>query len=198
MAEKANAARTRNPHRAPDEAEDLPPAYSIAQSSTTPIERPSNYGRLIPGVPSIQFAAYAPIDAKLSTDLGTKTIVDSTLCKSSQAFSKLLAEQIAIPPIPEIRIRGIHRGWSGDELDFDIRLNLMRYFLSRDGSVNSSYAKLISAGRKKSRLVDSPVDDVGVEQWAKEFCGDSSQDKMYVFTSLHHLVTIQLTTDLAL
>jgi len=180
--EKANAARTRNSQRSNDEAEDLPPAYSIAQREAAPIERPSNYGRMIPGVPNLDFAAYAPVDAKLSTDLGTRTIVDATLCRSPQAFSKLLAEQIAIPPIPEIRIRGTHRGWSGDEVDFDIRLNLMRYFLPRDGSTNSSYTKLVSAGRKKSRLVDSPVDGVRVEQWAKEFCKDSSQDKIFVIT----------------
>jgi len=181
--EKANAARTRRSNTQHDEADELPPAYqdSIAQTPI-PVERPSNYGRLIPGVPNIQFAAYAPVDARLSTDLGTRTIVDATLCKSTQAFAKLLAEQIAIPPIPEIRIRGTHRGWSGDEVDFDIRLNMMRYFLPKDGSTNPSYTKLISAGRKKSRLVDAPLDTDGVEQWAKEFCKSSSQDKIFVIT----------------
>lgn len=161
-----------------DDNEDLPPAYSMASpativSSTLPETRGDSFGRFLPGLPPVPFSAYVPANTKVSTDLSTTTVVDSKLCSSPQALAKFVQEQLLIPPMPEIRIKGTHKGWNGDEKDFDIRLNMMRYFLPRDGEKGLNYANLVSAGSSKRKFEGM----TGVEQWAQAFCADQSADK---------------------
>jgi hypothetical protein len=178
--EAAREQATTQRQTAPAEEEDLPPAYSISTNNQeTTIEQNTSFSRIIPGLPNIPFAAYAPAGSEVSNDLQTTWIVDAALCKSPQALAKVIAEQISIPPIPEIRIKGSQDGseWTVGR-DFDIRLNMMRYFIPRDGEPAWNWAKLISNGKPKSKAsgLNSPIG--GVDQWAKAFCADHSNDKM--------------------
>ena len=165
-----------------DDDEDLPPGYSMALSTTNAAERPATFGRTIPGLPAADFSKYAPLGSKVSEDFGSTTIIDASLCKSPQALTKFLQEQLAIPPMPEIRIKGTHKlnsGWSDDEVDFDIRLNMVRYFLPRDGEQRLGYTTLVARGngKLKSRAAASATQANGVQQWAEAFCRENAIDK---------------------
>jgi len=114
----------------------------------------------------------------VSSDLGTTTIIDAHLSKSPQALTRFLADQLVLPPIPEIRIRGTHRSWSTEEVDFDIRLNLLRYF-TRDGENPARRVNWEST--KKQKRKSTKKKDEGVEAWAKEFATDGG-DKTLIIT----------------
>jgi hypothetical protein len=174
------AAREQLRNQWPQEEEDLPPAYSISINTPqpqTPTETTSSFSRILPGLPNIPFAAYAPAGSQVSNDLQTTWLTDAALCKSPQALAKVISEQIAIPPIPEIRIKGSHDDWAAG-CDFDVRLNMMRYFLPRDGEPGLNFTKLVSNGKSKSKASGSTSETGGVDQWAKTFCADHSNDKM--------------------
>jgi hypothetical protein len=83
--------------------------------------------------------------------------------------------------VPEINFKGTHKGWNGDEVDFDIRLNLLRYFLPHAGEAGLGYTKLVSSGtgKKKFKLPENAAETNGVEQWAQAFCADPTLDKRY-------------------
>ena len=159
----------------------------MVSTSTSATARPATFGRTIPGLPSLDFTRYAPLDSKVSSDLRTTTIVDSALCKSPQALAKFLQEQITIPPVPEVNFKGIHKGCNGDEVDFDIRLNLLRYFLPRAGEAGLEYTKLVSSGtgKAKFKLPENATETNGVEQWAQAFCADPALDKRYLLNNGH-------------
>lgn len=175
--EKAQmAAANTNRLPAEEEIDDLPPAYSMPSPSSSTVERPLTLGRTVPGLPNINFASYAPPGATASKCLSTINIIDSTACKSPQALAKLISDQIALPPVPEIHIRGSHKVWGLDEEDFNIRLNMTQYFLPRAGETGLSYSKLVSAGGKRK----SPLPESGasaIEVWAQAFCSDPAADK---------------------
>lgn len=176
-----------------DEESDLPPAYSAhslspasSSASTSATARSQTFGHTIPGLPPLNFTHYSPLSSKVSSDHSTITIVDANLCKSPQALAKFLQEQISIPPLPEIRIKGVHKEWSKEQCDFDIRLNLLRYFLPREGDPFYTYTNLVSSGSGKAKLKISSADNAGgitgVEQWAQAFCADPATDKSFIIT----------------
>jgi hypothetical protein len=158
--------------RPQNDDDDLPPGYSMAAPPPDPAQlRNAALGRMIPGiVPNINFAAYAPLGSEVSTDLTTTTIVNAALCSSPQAFAKTLAEQVALPPVPEVRIRGTHMKWGVEEVDFDIRLNMMRYFVPKDGSNNLHYTQMVSSGK-------TAITNFSIEEMARSFCGSTASDK---------------------
>lgn len=161
--------------------DDLPPAYSAPLTpsavSSPPLNRSSTLIRATvpPGAPLLPFATYVLPEAVVSTDQSTTTLTDSSLCRSPQAFAKVLSEQVALVPVPEIRIRGTHSGRWTDELDFDIRLNMVRYFFPEGRDVVKDI-QLVKSGRKKF------AEGAGVEEWAKVFCKDSANDKSFTIT----------------
>jgi hypothetical protein len=155
-----------------DDNDDLPPGYSMSAPAPDPAAlRNAALGRMIPGnVPTVNFSAYAPLGSDVSTDLTTTQIVNPALCSSPQAFARVLAEQIALVPVPEIRVVGTHNQYGKTEVDFDIRINMMRYFLPKDGSPSLHYTQLQSAGKDR---IGTP----GVEEWARSFCINPATDK---------------------
>jgi hypothetical protein len=174
-----------------DDIEDLPPAYSMPIASTAPPTPSPRAFKLIPGLPNLNFAAYAPATSSVSNDNTTVTFVDAQLCKSPQALAKFLTDQISIPPIPEIRIRGSHKGWSNEELDFDLRLNMLRYFVPPEGTNGLSYTRLVSQGSSKSPVQAGPTAPTSsVEQWAKVFCQEGGSEKRYVELSFRPEICI--------
>ena len=100
--EKASGGQTEQQRYHPDEQFDLPPAYSTTLDSPAPTSGPSSVPRVIPGIPNIQYGAYSPPNSSTSSDHSTTTIIDTTLFKSPLALARLISEQIALPPIPEI------------------------------------------------------------------------------------------------
>ena len=174
--EKGSSNQAGHPRYHPDEQYDLPPAYSTTLDSSAPTGGPLSTARVVPGVPNIQFKAYTPPNSSASSDRSIITIVDTTLCKSPMALARLIEEQIALPPIPEIRITGMQNSM-GEGASFDIRLNMMRYFLPSDGQPGLTYTKLISCGKSKARASNFEDADE-VEKWARIFCKDKSNEKM--------------------
>jgi hypothetical protein len=102
--------------------------------------------------------------------------VNQALCASPQAFAKVLTEQIALVPVPEVKIRGVHKEYGSEVIDFDLRVNMMRYFLPKDGGPSLHYTQLNTSG--KDRISVS-----GIEEWARVFCTNSATDKRYFFHS---------------
>lgn len=158
-----------------DDLDDLPPAYTLPSPSPSRPERTVALGRTVPGLPNVAFASYVPTGAHVSRDTVTISITDSALTKSPQAMAKFITEQIALPPMPEMRIVGTHKEWRQDKLDFDIRINMMRYFVPQNGSAGLSYSTLISGGGKKRTTPEGSA--AAIQQWAQAFCDESAIEK---------------------
>jgi hypothetical protein len=176
--EQSTAASTRSP-AAPlaSSSSSAPPNSSqqrLSVSSATTVTPALRYPAPA-GVPNLQWNAYVPPNSTVSSDLTTTTIVDANLSKSPQALARFLADQVLLPPIPEIRIKGTSRGYATAQ-DFDIRLNLLRYFTLNGGNAGrkTTWDSTKKAKRKKKR-------EDNVEAWAKDFVSDSG-DKTLIIT----------------
>jgi hypothetical protein len=63
--------------------------------------------------------------------------------------------------------------------DFDIRLNMMTYFIPRDGSSSLHYTQLVSCGKGKASAFANQASSNGIEEWARSFCAVAASDKRY-------------------
>ena len=87
-----------------------------------------------PGAPPIDYSAYLPTlphPARLSEDQRTIT---TTLPPSYplEALTALVRTQAELPPRPALRVKGSQGGRNGAKADFDVWIDLTRWFLAGD------------------------------------------------------------------
>lgn len=120
-------------------SEDLPP-YSTSEvpsSSNAITARPT-----IQGNPKLDFSAYRAASGELSKDQLTIT-VSSPMLQNANPLITFLKAQAALPPRPGIRIKGKH----SSQTDFDLRINMMAYFLPPNEGPPLSYLKATPSTR---------------------------------------------------
>lgn len=128
------------------ETPEEPPPYSSSSSRSAPIITSQPSRPNIPGIPDVDFSAYRAASGELSKDQSTITVA-SPMLQNPNTLAIFLRDQAALPPRPEIRIKGRN----AHQVHFDIRINMMAYFLPPNGTSSLSYLKATSsAGTKRS------------------------------------------------
>lgn len=134
----------------------------------------------IPSLPNLDYSKYQIPECTVSKD-GTITTNYRPLCSDATALAQFIREQAALPPLPYIRIVGLPPGAS--QPDFDVRINMLRYFLPTSSSTGWNYLKLVEDGqlafRGKNTQTTTPNTKNGIEDWAKRFCAEKSSLKTY-------------------
>ncbi|KAJ9307062.1 hypothetical protein DTO027B5_107 [Paecilomyces variotii] len=140
----------------------------------------------IPSLPNLDYSKYQIPECTVSKD-GTITTNYRPLCSDATALAQFIREQAALPPLPYIRIVGLPPGAS--QPDFDVRINMLRYFLPTRSSTGWNYLKLVEDGqlafRGKNTQTTTPNTKNGIEDWAKRFCAEKSSLK--TFTLERHI-----------
>lgn len=159
--------------------EDLPPAYSESSNAAGTASRPIT--RTVPGLPTVPFTSYTPKDCILSKDSSTISLSDVTLCSSTQDLQRWIVSQISLPPIPEIRIKGSHGWGGGTEIDFDIRLNMLRYIITPDHhqALVPKHVFTSIANKPKTSITPSSTE---ISRLATQFVQNTSSQKSLQIT----------------
>ncbi|KAL1960725.1 hypothetical protein VTO42DRAFT_6555 [Malbranchea cinnamomea] len=153
---------------------DLPPGYTATSDVSHSPRQPL---RSTPGLPPLNFTRYQIAEATLSKDKTTITVTQPDLSTNPVRLAKFITEQAALPPKPEIRIMGIRDSVYGEnKVDFDIRINMLRYILRPPSSQPWNYMKIVGGvdGRNGG--------NGGLGAWAKQFCNDNAAKKTFVLT----------------
>lgn len=157
---------------------DHPPGYSepVRNESYNPSQPPIIS---TPGMSELDYTQYLPPGSFLSKDKSTVTVVHPDLTTNPKALLKFITVQASLPPKPHIRITGSF----SSSIDFDIQLNMMRYFMPPTSS-RWNYVKLVEpselAFRGSTVKTVTPHMDSGIDGWATRFCRDAAQGKSYV------------------
>jgi hypothetical protein len=148
------------------ENSDAPPVYSgpsepVREAPTTP----SN--NLLPGMPDIEFWKYRIPESTFSKDQRTVTTTHSSLTSDPIVLEKFIREQASLPPRPHVCIKGHH----ATNVDFDIKINMMRYIIHPEEKWN--FVKLSpSTDKKASKASEAGRDSLG--EWTRKFCKDNA------------------------
>lgn len=106
-------------------ADDNPHHYSLSVP-------PPGFERFTLYLPEVDLSLYVlHPDATLSADETVVTVSSDTLTSDSSALLQFLKYQAQLPPRPQIRIKGTHTSDGESQVDFDIRLDLHRYLMTR-------------------------------------------------------------------
>jgi hypothetical protein len=124
-------------------------------------------------MPNIIFSKYRVPDATLSKDQSTLTTTFAAFSSDPKALELFIREQAALPPRPLVRVTGTHTEMGQTKVDFDVRLNMMRYLLHPDEKWN--FVKISPPEKKPSK--GSKEDNDGLRDWAKRFCKDVAMIK---------------------
>lgn len=160
---------------------DHPPPYT---GPTTPSPSASSQTNTppIPGLPALNYPKYRIPDSTVSKD-GTEITTKSPLLNSDPtALASFIQEQASLPPLPYIRITGTSSPDGLRRVDFDLKLNMIRYIL-RSGSGSGSgwnYITLPGDGETCFRGGNATSTTPGlktVQDWARRYCGESSAMK---------------------
>jgi len=165
-----------------DERPNTPPPYSgptSPQMTAPPAPQPQpNY----PGLPRLDYTLYSPPSFTLSTDLTTLTSYTPPLSTYPTSLLQLIQSLSTIPPKPTIRIMGT----TNDQVDFDVRVNIMNLIVPEDEKRRMNYVKLIGKGEigyrgdfKKSSFPEK----ANLEEWCRVYCEDSAGIKQFVLLS---------------
>ncbi|KAF2840366.1 hypothetical protein M501DRAFT_1015422 [Patellaria atrata CBS 101060] len=148
-----------------------PPAYtgpSVQPEPTLPTPSASS----IPGMPNLDFSKYQIPESKLSDDRVTLTTTLSVLSSDPRVLERMIKEQAALPPKPLIRIRGSHTDFGAKQVvDFDLRLNMIRYFIP--ARENWNYIKLKTQAKTGKSSGEQLAD------WCKRYCKDNNTIKSF-------------------
>ena len=110
-------------------SEDGPPSRNPGPSDTVAGSRSQlAQPAAIPGMPDVNFDKYKWPNSTSSKDGTTKITVHASFEPTD--LRELLSEHVALPPMPAIHIKGVHKVLGSDMMDFDLKLNMMRYVLS--------------------------------------------------------------------
>jgi hypothetical protein len=167
-----------------------PPPYS--SSSTTLLNVRPTTTTVSPSLPRIDYSKYLIPEATISKDGTTISTYHPGFTSSPQALTKFIQEQAALPPLPYIHIVGKWTDMHATEPDFDLKINMLPFFISSDSqrgiSANGSgggsswnYVKLVSdtemAFRGKNNQTLTPNAKGGLYEWASRFCKEHSNLK---------------------
>ncbi|KAL1885489.1 ATP-dependent RNA helicase [Paecilomyces lecythidis] len=198
-ASKANEASVSQPQRygslednnsVAHEEHPEPPPYSSPVTAQPSLgsnqQRPFRYLSNNPSLPNLDYSKYQIPECTVSKD-GTIITYHRPLCSDGKALAQFIKEQAALPPLPYIRILG---GSPRDlQPDFDVRINMLRYFLPTRPSTRLNYLKLVEDGqlafRGKNTQTTTPNAKNGIEDWARRFCSENSSLK--TFTLERHI-----------
>lgn len=138
---------------------------------------------LAPGLPDLDYTKYAVPNCTESKDGVEVVTTDVALNTDPAALTRFIRDQVSLPPLPYVRIVGSNSVCDsyGRTADFDIKLNMLRYFLgerSRDGGgVGWNYVKLGGEGELPVQKEGSPS---SLGAWAQRYCNDNCAVKSYV------------------
>ncbi|KAK2612868.1 hypothetical protein QQS21_001148 [Conoideocrella luteorostrata] len=163
-----------------------PPPYS-GPSSSREIEgqrdEETTVGKNIiryPGLPKLDYKVYSPPLFKLSSDSTTLYSKAEYLSSNVAALVSLVRTQSAVPPKPQIHVRGSR----GRRIDFDIKLNLMSLLIPDDERLRMDYIRCVGEGEATHRGGIRPdvlpeVGEGGLEEWCQRFVEDQSSVKSF-------------------
>lgn len=160
-----------------------PPPYSSPVVPTIHDQpRSSRYPRSIPWLPNLDYSKCSIPDCKVSKDGAVIATYHPSLSSDPRALARFIQEQAALPPLPYIHIVGRSRETMMQPPDFDIKLNMLWYFVPTQSN-GWNYLKLVSdnepAFRGKNTPTTTPAVKGGLEDWARRFCSESSSQKTY-------------------
>jgi hypothetical protein len=124
-------------------------------------------------MPKFNFAKYRVPEATLSKDQSTLTTTFAAFNSDPKALELFIREQAALPPKPQVRVTGTHTEMGQTKVDFDVRLNMIRYLLHPQEKWN--FIKISPPEKKLSK--DSKEENDGLSDWAKKFCKDIAMIK---------------------
>jgi hypothetical protein len=148
------------------ENRDAPPVYSGPSEPAieTTVTR-SNYS--LPGMPNIDFSKYRIPESTMSKDQRTVTTTLSSLTSDPATLERFIREQASLPPRPHVCIKGHH----ASNVDFDIKINMMRYIMHPEEHWN--FVK-VSALPEKKPSKSNPTGQASLGDWTKRFCKDNA------------------------
>lgn len=154
------------------------PAYS--ERTKPPDPRPPDL-TTTPGLPPLVLARYAVPDGEMSPDDTTLTVSSAQLCRDANALTDFIATQAALPPRPQIHITGVHDDYGDRTVDFDLRVDLMRYLVPSAPAAPLNYMRTMTAEEVACRGAAPPTAtlhvDEGLQGWTRRFCQDESPSK---------------------
>lgn len=167
-----------------------PPPYSgpsHASTSSAAVDQPQQRNAATkafpryPGLPKIDYRIYSPPLFKLSSDFTTLSSKAEYLSVNAAALVNLIRTQAAVPPKPQIHVKGMR----GRKVDFDIRLNLMSLLIPEDERLRMDYTRCVGHDELAYRGTMRPdtlpeVGDGGLEEWARRFVEDKASIKTFV------------------
>jgi hypothetical protein len=166
----------------PSEDNDGLPGYS--EVSQQPRADPSvgsySFAPIL-GMLGVDISQYLLQGAVVSKDGKTVTVTNANLYSDPIALVQFINTQAALPPRPEIRITGIHNVYGENKIDFDVRVNVMHYLMSKPTDAPLNYIKMVEpkelAFRGDATKSTLPHADGGLIEWARIFCRDPSPNK---------------------
>ncbi|PNS20043.1 hypothetical protein CAC42_1490 [Sphaceloma murrayae] len=197
------------------ESDERPPPYDAASSvpaRDSSAHQPSSSDRSssskVPEVwrayqklQSVPWTRYMPPAAQLSSDTSTVTIVNIPKDHTAGLVTRVILEQLALPPQQNVKIVGRHNTWEGNKaIDFDLTLNLTPYFISDDGT---STAKVSwqsgceeGSGSAAGDAVQTEIESAMARSYSNKTIPQNiviqraltNWDKAYVATCIHGLL----------
>jgi hypothetical protein len=162
-------------HIQADHRSHTPPPYS-GPASPKPITQTPQNQITYPGLPKLDYQLYLPPSFKLSSDQKTITSYDLALNTQRTALLTLIQKLAYMPPKPQIRITG----GSFNDLDFDIKLNMMNLIIPEGEKKRMNYIQTIPDGevgwRGRTKKMAGPNLE-GLEQWVRNYCEDDASIK---------------------
>jgi hypothetical protein len=170
--EKAGSSNELDRH---DNQDDTLPSYSECATGS-PTSTWSQQLHTTPGLPNIDILAYLPSNATLSADHKTITVRDKQLVTVPAALTSFIMAQASLPPRPILHIKGSEFGYTR----FDLKIDMMRYFVRNGNEPAMNYVKLVekneTAFRGESNVSVEPHCDTLIE-WAHKFVESSARNK---------------------
>jgi hypothetical protein len=158
--------------------DDTLPDYSENSRATGPPTSTWSQQQLLatPGLSNVDVLAYLPSNATLSPDHTTVTVRDKQLVTVPAALASFIMAQASLPPRPILRIEGSEFGYT----KFDLKIDMMRYFVRERNEPALNYIKLVdineTASRGESSVSVEPHYDTLIE-WAHKFIESPTGNK---------------------
>jgi hypothetical protein len=166
-----------------NEYDGLPGYSEVSTTSTINLSQAVTWHKRLlntPGLPPVDILQYLPGNATLSADKKTITVCDQNLCNDPAALAAFISVQAALPPRPQIRITGTTIGPHVRGADFDIRIDMMRYFMRPRGQAQWNFVKTVEQGemafRGEAAKTQKPH-EFSTQEWATRFCKSSAANK---------------------
>ncbi|PSK34449.1 hypothetical protein B9Z65_8775 [Elsinoe australis] len=181
-----------------------PVASPLSVPTTSQVEDPKipEVWRMYQKLQSIPWTRYMPPRAQLSSDASTVTLVNIPENHTAETVSKVVLEQLNLPPQQHVKVIGRHQDWSGSKkvVDFELTLNVTPYFMGAHGespvTVNWQSGCEMGARTTTGEAVGKEVESALVRCYRNKTVPQSivvdrtitNWDKSYVCTSIHGLL----------